>query len=444
MTTRALLVTVRADLRPAFGFVIGMLASSTVLASVVRGALSIVSASADPEASWSALESVIQVSVVAAGSAAFISARALALSLAPDFQRLRAIGSGSAPLWGFGMLSVVATVGAGAIVAMTFSGWIALRWASPLADLLGTSTPRAGNSTVSLVSAALVLPAIAGWWFGTRPRKEAPKGRTRRLVIGACATAVVFIAPTLLAVVFASELTAVVRMSGEEEAAGRLASLDAADGPLAILSAAVFGVLGAAVILTPLLTRVLLGAAARCMLRQPLVVFTGLRTAQNRTSQFGALGAVAVAACGLVDAHALTGAAARFSGSRHSGAGLQEIGLTLGPALLIAAACSVGATLAQSRGTGTELRSLRRLGMRQSGSFGMLVVAAVALGVIGVLLSAAAATAAWLIAVCCGLDISSIAAIDLTAPAAISLTAISLFSVVFLGSELLGAAIDGR
>jgi hypothetical protein len=443
MIIRALGRTVTADPRPLVGFVLAVMISAITLASIVRGSISITTAGQEsgPGGSMmSGLESVLQISVAAAAVSVFVCARALALSLGPEFRNLRAIGGATSNLHMFGLLVVAPTVGVGVALSTVASNSLAPRWSEPLAVLMDAGTGTAGPETAVLAAAALIIPASTGWMNGTRQRDADRRGRAVLRVALACGTAVFFVAPTILAVVFAPALARLVETSQGVEAAGKIATLESTGGGLAILSGAVFGIVGATVILAPLLARVLLAAAARCLPRGPIVPFVGLRLAQDRTAHLGALAGVVVAATGLVDAQALASAAASTTG--HGGAGLHELALTLGPALIVAAACAVGTAFAQSRGTGTELRRLRGLGMTSFTRVGTLAIGAVSLGLLSVMLSATAVVCAWLVAVVAGLQIGTIHAADLLPPLVVSAGAMTLIIVVFVGSELIGGVID--
>lgn len=438
----ALARTVRADPRPALGLVVTVVAAVLGLGVVVGGGLDL--AGAHPDTAR-ALEAVMQLTALSSTVASFVSARGLAISLLPETRCLRALGTSWTTFWTFGAV----VVSSAAVVAVLFAVVVGHRlgtgWVVGLADVLGVTAPRSGGIPSGAITCLLAVVCAAGWWSGLRAGRFAVvrSGRAWRAV-SAFTVAALFVVPTVLAVAFAPHLMSMVSGGADETAASRLTVLDSSDGPLIVMSAAGFGLVGAAAIVASDASQSMVGIAARLLRSGPISPFIGLCLARARIGLFGALTTLVAAGVGLTVTRTMTATVASSLASERAGAGLVELGLTLGPALCIAAAASVGSALAQSRGTGSDLAALRRIGCTRAATTTTLSVAAVAIGASGSMIGLGAALGVALVAIATGVDASWLGAMDPTVPLVSALTATLGTAAVFVCSELVGAVLHRR
>lgn len=435
----ALARTVHSDPRPALGFVVTVVVAALGLDVVVGGGLDI--AGAHPDTAR-ALEAVMQLTSVSALVASFVSARGLAISLLPETRSLRALGVSWTTSWAFGAM----VVSSAAVVAVLFGVVVGQRlrtsWVGGLTEVLGMTAPRSGGIPSGVTTCLLAVVCAAGWWSGLRAGRFAVvrSGRVWRAV-SAFAVAALFVVPSVLAVAFAPVLMSMVSGAGDETAASRLTVLDSSDGPLIVMSAAGFGFVGAAAVIASDASRTMLGVAAHLLRCGPVAPFVGLCLARARIGSFGALTTLVAAGVGLTVTRTMTATVASSLASERAGAGIVELGLTLGPALCIAAAASVGSALAQSRGTGSDLATLRHIGSTQGGTIVTLSVAAVAIGASGSLIGLGAALGVALVAFASGVDASWLAAMNPIVPLVAVLTATLGTAAVFVCSELVGVVL---
>jgi hypothetical protein len=438
----ALARTVRADPRPALGFVVTVVAAALGLGVVVGGGLDL--AGAHPETA-PALEAVMQLTALSSTVASFVSARGLAISLLPETRCLRALGVSWMTFWAFGAVVISSAAVVVVLFAIVVEHRLRTSWVVGLAEVLGVTAPPSGGIPSGVITCLLVVVCAAGWRSGLRAGRLAVvrSGRAWRLA-SAFVVAALFLVPSVLAVAFAPHLMSIVSGARDETAAGRLTVLDSSDGPLIVMSAAGFGLVGAAAIVASDASQTMVGSAARLLRSGPISPFVGLCLARARIGLFGALTTLVAAGVGLTVTRTMTATVASSLASERAGAGLVELGLTLGPALFIAAAASVGSALAQSRGTGSDLATLRHIGSTQGGTIATLSVAAVAIGASGSLIGVGAALGVALVAFASGVDASWLAAMDPTVPLVAVLTATLGTAAVFVCSELVGVVLHSR
>jgi hypothetical protein len=390
------------------------------------------------------IEPIVQLTALSAVVAAFGSSRAFALSMRPEMCRLRALGAANAPMVAFGALAITTALIPVSIVGSALSDLLTHAWISGYARIGGIVTPKPARSETLVVVFAVATTSILGWSSGLAAHRSAQRrGRTLRIRV-AVAVAFLFSVPAPLAVLMAPQLTDVVRRTGGSDAAERLQVLSSADAPLVVMAAAAYGLVGASMVLAPDLARVVVVMVRRALGRSSLDALVGFRLAEARITQFGAIATLCVGAVGLITTSAMTAAAADHLGSGRAGASTDELGLTLGPSLLIAAAGSTGVALSQSRGTGSDLGRLARVGYARSGVVSVLLIAALSIGGSGTFIGLSAATGVWLVAIACGVDPSALALLE---PAVLITTASVATlgcAVVFLGSEVSGAFLARR
>ncbi|WIB78784.1 hypothetical protein DEJ28_06725 [Curtobacterium sp. MCPF17_002] len=436
----ALARTVASDPRPAAGFLIVVVVTTLVLDIVVGGGL----AFSDAEAG-AALESVVQLTGLSAAVASFGASRALAVSLEPEIRRLRALGAARAPIAVFGMLAIAAAAVLALLVGFVGGDALARSWVVSLARVLDAEEPKHHGGPLLVVVGAVAIVCCAGWWSGLHasPSRGQRSGCSSRAIIAAVVVSL-FLVPTVLAVALAPHLIGVVRETGEVGAADRLRVLGSADSPLIVMAAASYGFVGAAIVLAPDIARIVTGTARRTLRRGTPTVFVGLRLAEARIVQFGSLVTLCGGAVGLAVTRALTATVAESLDSSRSGAGVHELGLTIGPSLVIAAAGAICSGLAQSRGTGADLDRLERIGFSRVGVSVVLVVAAVAIGWSGTVVGIVAAGAVGVVAVLSGIDVGAFVQMDPTVPMAAAITATFGFALLFVGSEIAGSVLRRR
>lgn len=425
----ALLRTTLADPRPAIGLFVGHTTAAVALSAVLGGT---VTAVAGGSVAFDGLETILTLTVAVGVAASFLTSRAFATALQPELTRLHVLGAPArAPL--FGVASTAVAVVSGVLVAGATAPRLGLLWSSQL----GTLTPGHGRAedaggAVWLISLVLLVPSTLGWWTGGGARDI----RVGRQVVIASAVAALFIVPTVLAVVFAPALVLGTQETGDALAAERLSTLETAPA-ITVFSAAALGTIAAAVIAS----RTVVGASLRlitiCVRPGPLSTAVGARLAARRSARFGPIATVGVGVTGLVTAQALTSALARPS-TASAAADWRELTLTLGPALSIAAAAAIAATLAQARGTGNDLRALTLIGFSARARTMVILVTALLLGSVGSLVGASAAVTAFVLAMPFGADLASLSASELTVPIAVAGCSTAVIATMFLVSEWMG------
>jgi hypothetical protein len=434
--------TVRTDPRPAFGFLITVVTATLGLSVVLGGTLAFASSTSYTA---EALEVLVQLTALSAVVASFLAARGLAISLLPETRILRAIGTAEVSLGVVGALAVSATTLVVALAGTLSGESLTTSWLAGLAHVLDAAPPLPGHIPSAEVSGMLALVCMAGWWSGLRAggARDARSGPLWRAA-GAITMVVMILAPSLLAVTLAPQLVGLARGAGEDVAADRFAMLDSTDGTLVILYAAAFALVGAASILAADAARGLVGIIAHLVRSGPTGPFIGLRLARARIGSFGALTTLVAAGVGLAVTRAMTASVAASMSSDKAGAGMLELSVTLGPALVIATAAAVGAVLAQSRGTGADIARLRRIGCSGAGTGTALLVAAIAVGASGALIGFSAALGVALVGMASGVEATAFLAMSPTVPIVAALTAMIVSATVFVCSELVGVLLDGR
>lgn len=446
---RGLVRTVAADPRPISGLAIAMTGAVAVLSVVVSGVLRLTAMSggaAERAGDVDAfVEPIMQLTLLAAVVACFAGTRAFAMSLARELRGFHMIGVPARSIHAFGVVAIAAGAVVAATVTATVFPALADRWAIGAAEQLSVQAAPASSpgAAVAAVAVALAVVCASGWCSGVRAvgasrgRRDRPgrHGRNGPL-IAAGLIAATFLAPTSLAIVFAPMLIEHVDTS----AADRLALLRSVDAPLVVLSAAVFGFVGGAVVASRDIARLIIGTAAHALRRGPVAPHVGLRVAASRADRFAPVIAVSAGVTGLLVAHAVTSAAVA-PGSARAGAGLDELAVTLGPTLAIAGCGAIAASAAQSRGTGSDLRTLARQGLAPSGSVAAVLVAALAVAVVGSAIGIGAVAAAFASASIAGLDSGVLQRMDITLPVVGIVITTTTVGAVFLVSELIGTAL---
>lgn len=419
-----------ADPRPAIGLLTGQAAAVVALSSVLEGTVDLVSGAAVP---LDGLETILILTVSVAVASSFLTSRAFAVALHPERARLHVLGAPArAPV--FGVTAAAAAVTSGLLVAGAAAPHLGMLWARRLAEL--SSAPghvSAAGGPIWLVSSALLVPGVLGWWAGgIGPRRP----RIGAQMVTAFVIAALFIVPTVLAVVFAPELVAGARSAGEGVAADRLSTLEGTSA-LTVFSAAALALI-TAVVIAP---RAVVGGALRVIAvavsRGPLSAVVGTRLAARRAVRFGPIATIGVGVTGLTTAQALTSALTRPA-TASAAADWRELAVTLGPALVVAAGAAVGTALTQARGTGDDLRALALVGFSTPARTTVVLVTALVLGSVGSLVGAVAAMSAFLLAVPFGADLSSVSVSELAVPIAVAGSSIAMTAAVFLVSEWMG------
>ena len=439
---RVLVRTVRTDPRPAFGFLVTVVTATLGLSVVLGGTLAFASSTSGTADS---LEAIVQLTALSAVVASFLAARGLAISLQPEKRVLRALGATEVALGVFGVLVVSSAALVAALAGVLSGEYLTTSWLAGLAEVLHVAPPALGRMPTGEISGLLACVSAAGWWSGlhaggARVTRSGPVWRAA----GALLLVAMILIPSVLAVTLAPQLVGLARGAGEEVAADRLRTLDSTDGPLVILSAAAFALVGASSVLASDAARGVVGIVARLLRAGPTGTIIGLRIARARIASFGALTTLVTAGVGLAVTRAMTASVAASMASDKAGAGMLELSVTLGPALVISSAAAVGAALAQSRGTGADLARLRRIGCTSACTGAALLVAAITVGASGALIGFSAALAVALVGMASGIEASAFLAASPTVPIVAALTTMIGSATVFVCSELVGVVLDGR
>lgn len=434
--------TVRTDPRPAFGLLITVVTTTLGLSVVLGGTLAFASSTSGTA---EALEAIVQLTALSAVVASFLAARGLAISLLPETCVLRALGTTEVTLGAFGALVISSATLVAALAGILSGEFLTTSWLVGLTQVLDVAPRQTGHVPSVEISCMLAGVCMAGWWSGlrvsgARVTRSGPVWRAA----GASIVVAMILIPSVLAVTLAPQLAGLARGAGEEVAADRLRTLDSTDGPLVILSAAAFALVGASSILASDAARGIVGVVARLLRTGPTGTFIGLRIARARIASFGALTTLVAAGVGLAVTRAMTASVAASMASDKAGAGMLELSVTLGPALVIATAAAVGAALAQSRGTGADIARLRRIGCTGAGTGAALLVAAIAVGASGALIGFSAALGVALVGMASGTEAAAFLAMSPTVPIVAALTAMIGSATVFMCSELVGVLLHGR
>jgi len=432
----ALLRTTLADPRPAIGMLLGQSVAVVALASVLEGTVDVVSGAVVPV---DVLETILVLTVAVAVAASFLTSRAFAAALQPERARLHVLGAPAlAPL--FGVTSAATAVACGLAIAWATAPHLGGLWAFRLAQL--SSAPgrvEDAGGLMWLVSSGLFVPSVLGWCAdGTRSRRS----RARAQIVTAALIAGLFILPTVLAVVFTPAFVHGAQSAGEDVAAHRLSTLGSASA-ITVFSASAMGLITAVMIASRTVVSRSLRLIAVCVGRGPLNAAVSTRLAARRAARFGPIATIGVGVTGLVTAQGLT-SALTSPASSSAAADWSELAVTLGPALVAAAAAAVGAALAQARGTGDDLRALALIGFSRSARTTVVLVTALLLGSVGSLVGAVAALSAFLLSTPFGGDLSSMHLSELAVPITVAGCTTAVTAVVFLVSEWTGHRLGVR
>lgn len=429
----ALLRASASDPRPALGFVVGMISACMATSVVLDGSVRLLAGS---PLLVDAVETVLLLTATVSVVGVFLTASAFARSLQPEIERLEVLGDQSGARV-FGTVAVTGGVTLACVVAAVSTAPLAEVWSGRFAAAAAVTSSPADRSASGLLCGFLAFPALCGWSSGTRAKRQRAE---RRRLIAAVSVAGTFIVPTIGAVVFAPTLIELARGAGEVAPADKLDLLASSAAGIAVLTASVFGLVTGATIIAGSAVRLSMQAAARCLSRGPLWFAVALRLAARRADRFGPFATVSVGTVGLVAGQAAAVSLEHPTGT--AGADWVELALTLGPSMVIAFGTSAGMALAQSRGTGSDLRALTILGLSSPARAATVLTTSAAIGVSGALMGLVTAGIAVLLAMPFGLAFDTVRQPDALAPLVVGLVMTLATTLVFLGSELWGSRLS--
>ncbi len=444
----AVLRTLRRDPRPVAGLVLVSLVSVLTGTVVLSGSIAL-SHEVEPtsgSAASQALETVVQITLCALVIALVLCARAVALSCGIEIRALEAIGCARVQVVGAGATVIAGALTIGLVADSLFGHAATEWWSAEVAALLRVHPPTDVPLTPApWVAVALALPAILGWWSGMTfaPREHQTWRRFARW-LGAVVLFVTMVLPTALVVAQLPRFRGLVEAQGKEVATGRLDELGTAAAPSVVVSAAAIGMVGAALLVSSDAASLLLAALRRSLPWIPSSWWTGARLARAGCDRFGPIVVITVTTLCLLATRELSQQALVASDSALRGADLRELAVTLGPALLVAAASAVGCCAAQARGTGGAVEHLSTIGMPARTRVASVVIAALAVGGASVIVAAAATVLVAIVGSAAGARVDFLRAAATPVVAGATLSGIAGIVLLFVVNEWVGGVVRRR